>query len=780
DELAGLLESKNNWQRRMAQRVITERRDPNLVHTLHPSSRIIDLAKKGSTVDTRLAALWTLHSAGALDEGLIVEEAVNDTNASIRAWSARIIGERGQTFGLSMKALAKLARDPDDSVRLAVATAARQFNSGSLTVNTPPSVPLHEVVMGGVLSDLHKSPFHPKDPVLPFVYWMAIEPIVTFDASHALGFYENAKDESLTKWPMNNYILTRILRRVCDLSDPGMRQKHLNYGMEILGGLAGETQLANAALDGLIAGFKTQAAPPTIPLETIFAKLTANPALADKARRLATLMGDKGASQTLIAKINDTTAPLDERIKGVHAARETKDDASRAELIKLMTTEKAEPLLLEGARSLRAFSGDELAYTLVDAWKNYPLSVRREVADVLVTRSKWSRALLAGVERKVVQPQDVSATARRALARADDKTIVDNADRLLGRYRPPGADKLKLIADKKKIVLSGTADVKNGHEVAKRTCFVCHKLYNEGTDVGPDLTGVGRSTLDALLHNVIDPNEVIGGGFETTEVTLKDDSTVYGRVVEETDMRIKLLAAGPTEHTISKSDVKVENGVLAIRKTELSLMPEGLEQIPDNDFRDLILFLLNPPQDNRPWTPALRKELLGIEERKAANAGAADDVRGKTAMQHDGESVALWNPEWRVNCPPFEGAPKKLVEFEGRKNVLLTHPVSRSTPSTVERTVELPQGRRTALSFDVAADERGDWQLRVLVDGKELKHQRIDKTGERWKHIEVDLTPWAGKSVALRLENAANDWNFEFGYWADLQLTSTATTARTK
>src|SRR6185295_13090823 len=129
----------------------------------------------------------------------------------------------------------------------------------------------------------------------------------------------------------------------------------------------------------------------------------------------------------------------------------------------------------------------------------------------------------------------------------------------------------------------GTADLKNGHEVAKRTCYVCHKMYGEGADVGLDLTGVGRSTLDALLHNVIDPNEVIGNGFEATEVTLKDDSSVSGRVVEETDTRIKLLATGPTEHTIAKSDIKFLNGKPAIRKTELSLMPEGLEQIPDKD-----------------------------------------------------------------------------------------------------------------------------------------------------------------------------------------------------
>ncbi len=82
------------------------------------------------------------------------------------------------------------------------------------------------------------------------------------------------------------------------------------------------------------------------------------------------------------------------------------------------------------------------------------------------------------------------------------------------------------------------------------------------------------------------------------------------------------------------------------------------------------------------------------------------------------------------------------------------------------------------MSFYVAADDRGDWELRVLADGKQLKKQLVDKSGERWKRIEVDVTPFAGKTIALKLENAANDWNFEFAYWAEIEFTSTAATAR--
>ena len=157
---------------------------------------------------------------------------------------------------------------------------------------------------------------------------------------------------------------------------------------------------------------------------------------------------------------------------------------------------------------------------------------------------------------------------------------------------------------------------------AHRACFVCHKLYGEGADVGPDLTGVGRSTLDALLHNIVDPNEVVGNGYGATEVELKDGSSVSGRIVEDTPTRLKLVASGPTEHVIARSDIATENGKPKIRTSELSLMPEGLEQIPDKDFRDMIWFLLNPPGDNRAWTPALRRELLGEDApKKTASTG---------------------------------------------------------------------------------------------------------------------------------------------------------------
>ena len=649
-ELVKLLEAPGIWQRRTAQRLLSERHDTNTKADLKT-----EFIKAKSGV-FRLSTLWTLHGSDLLDE-FVLEYSSAFQDPSVLAWVARLDGERGTTsihYEAAVDRLEYLAGHGDNVARAAVASALRKFVSGSLTLDTEPAV-VTTVDLFPHFKQLLSRPSVDGDFYYPHIVWMAMEPLVARDPQPFFPLL-SANDNSVSA-----YCARRVMRRVCDLTDAGARAKHLNAAMEFLGTIAAKTTLADAALDGLIDAFKSKAAPPTIPLEPIFSRLIANPALADKARRLATLLGDTSASRALIARINDAKASVEDRLKGIQAARETKDAAAKAELLKLLKapltpalspprgeggkgsgqstlslageragvrgpSDQAQQLYVETVRALSAFDGDEIASSVVDAWKNFSLPTRRAAADVLVTRSKWCRTLLAGVDKRSVDPQDFSATARRALAKSSDNSLVDHANRVLGRYRPTGEDKLKLIAEKRKVVLNGEPDIMAGYEVAKRTCFVCHKLYGEGADVGPDLTGVGRSTLDALLHNIIDPNEVIGNGFENTEVELKDGRTLNGRIVEDTPTRLKLLASGPTEHLIARSDIAVVNGKPGIRTSALSLMPEGLEQMSDADFRNMIWYLLNPPGDNRPMTPQLWKELTGedMPAKKSARSSASD------------------------------------------------------------------------------------------------------------------------------------------------------------
>ena len=92
---------------------------------LHPTTPLHTLLKTGPTLESRLAALWTLHSTGLLDENWL-EQAAEDKEPAIRAWAARLVGERGFLLKDSFDLLYKLSKDPDPTVRLGVAVAARR------------------------------------------------------------------------------------------------------------------------------------------------------------------------------------------------------------------------------------------------------------------------------------------------------------------------------------------------------------------------------------------------------------------------------------------------------------------------------------------------------------------------------------------------------------------------------------------------------------------------------------------------------------------------------
>jgi putative heme-binding domain-containing protein len=403
-------------------------------------------------------------------------------------------------------------------------------------------------------------------------------------------------------------------------------------------------------------------------------------------------------------------------------------------------------------------------------------------ADILASRDRWASTLLSALEQKQVALGDVPATAIRTMMRsqADFGMLARRAQLVFGRVRDADANKAQLIAAKRKMILESKKqpDIKAGHEIALKTCFTCHKLYGEGADVGPDLTGVGRSSLNALLANVIDPNQIIGAGYENVEIETKDDRTVAGRMVENNDSRVRILSVGPKEDIIAKADIK------SMRVSELSVMPEGLEQMPDEDFRNLVAFLLNPPQEKKPFTWL---ENVDVQEAKPVEkkSEAAPQPKGKPVAEIkykevDWESIAHWNAEWRVEAPEFEATPNRLSDYAGKQNVLITHPFSKERGTALIRKFDVPAGQKTRLLFDVASHEKGDWELVVLANDKVLDKRLVKPTTDRWQAIDINLTPLAGQTVTLRLENRANNWSWEFAFWTSPRIESEPLTTASK
>jgi hypothetical protein len=133
--------------------------------------------------------------------------------------------------------------------------------------------------------------------------------------------------------------------------------------------------------------------------------------------------------------------------------------------------------------------------------------------------------------------------------------------------------------------------------------------------------------------------------------------------------------------------------------------------------------------------------------------------------------AAAWG-EWRITSNGEPGFTVLIPSHNGRDNVYQTHPMDRSTPAKLERDVDVPAGRKTKFSFWVSCHQMGDFELRVFVDGKSVLKEIIGPPGSGWRQKVVDLTPYAGKKVALRVENFPNDWSWEHGYWSDFSIES--------
>ena len=756
-QLVERLAHPNVWQRKMAQRVLNDRRDDTVMGLLQ--KQFAD----APALETRLASLWTLHSSGYLADDQLPKAAA-DKEPTIRAWAARLIGEQQLGNAKDLALLRQLASDSEPTVRIAVATACRQLTSGSLTVNTKPQREPNAAAIAEILAALITATPTATDLLLNHLVWMAAEPLVARDPKFAFALLNKVRTA-----PLAGTFTYKTMRRVCDLQNPAQ----LDAALDFLGGLPVTDPLLASALSGLVDGQKGKALKPAKPTEAVLKPLLASTReeVARPARQLGALWGDAGAMQASLALVNDAKAPLDERLKAAQTARQLKNDAAREALMKAIAPGNPEPLLLEAIAGLSQLGGQTTAEAIFAQWKNFSPAARRTAAETLASRGNWASQLLSELEQKRILASDIPAATIRTLTRsaADYGMLAKRATAIFGRVRDANADKLKLIAAKKEMILNakGQPDLKAGHEVAKKICFTCHKLHGEGADIGPDLTGVGRSSLDALLANIIDPNQIIGAGYEMVEITTKDDRSVSGRMVENTDTRVRLLSAGPKEDVVAKSDIA------KLRVSDLSVMAEGLEQMPDADFRNLIAYLLNPPGDKAPFSWK-NDSGAGVPPATAPKGSKKAD----SGQRADWESVSLWNPEWRVIAPDFEGTPAKLLDYAGQRNVLLTHPFDREKPAALERELIVPAGQKTTLKFLVAAHEKSDWELRVLANGKPLHKQLIARQGsEVWQPVTVDLTSLAGQKILLRLENAANGWSFEFAHWAGLEVKSERVTA---
>lgn len=133
-----------------------------------------------------------------------------------------------------------------------------------------------------------------------------------------------------------------------------------------------------------------------------------------------------------------------------------------------------------------------------------------------------------------------------------------------------------------------------------------------------------------------------------------------------------------------------------------------------------------------------------------------------------------WHEEWRVSdnlvrqntwiadpsAVPTNLSYVQLPETTGRKGFLVVHAAKPDVPCRIERTCDVPITGKAALYIGGAKRLDGGPSVLRLSIGDEVVWRR-GLTQDGWFHAKVDLSKWAGRQVALKLES---DTQGEWGY----------------
>lgn len=511
-------------------------------------------------LEIRLRALWALHAMGATDEALWLQ-LLQAEDETLVAWAIQLACESSEPSVALRQALRALARENDSPVvALYLASALQRI------------APDFELAGALFARDDVQG-----DQNLPTVLWYGLEAHVSLDARAMLAMAAAMPEAQQSGW---------ILRRVAaqEATRPALFEALENTR---------EDAWRDALLRELVTALRDARhleAPQG--WEGIYARLSksGDEGVRDQLLWIATAFDDPAVLPQLLEVLVDETQGMERRQRALESLATQRSPEIAAALRAVLIEEE-----LRGAaiQALAHFDESLNASALLDLYPSASGEHRDEILATLSSRESFAMALLGAVEGQAIAREDLTQFVLRKLRALGSAQVDEVLQRVWGIFREAPEDTAQRIAE---WVASYSSDdlasvrPSHGREVFEATCAKCHRLFGEGGDLGPDLTGSNRADPEYIWSNVLDPNAIIGRDYQVTLVRTFDGLLVTGQLVAESESSITL-ATETDEFVVAKDDI--EERVLS----ELSLMPEGQgDLLSERQRRDLIAYLASEAQ----------------------------------------------------------------------------------------------------------------------------------------------------------------------------------------
>ncbi|NDD38044.1 MAG: hypothetical protein EB082_06500 [Verrucomicrobia bacterium] len=299
----------------------------------------------------------------------------------------------------------------------------------------------------------------------------------------------------------------------------------------------------------------------------------------------------------ILRMLEDSTfwhAPIVQRFiiarLGQRFTAERRVDAAVPTFLKLLRFEKSEALRLDLVNALQRFASPDIARELLDLYPGFSGKLRDTAQAALASRPDWSRRLLAAVDEGQLRKENISMANLLGIAAFNDAASDALIKKHWGRLTKSSEEKEAQIAKVRKLLAGAKGDAKDGREVFKVACAVCHTLNGEGAKIGPDLTGYERDNLDFILPAIVDPSLAIREEYIAFNITTTDAQALTGLVTELTKTSVTLLDIAGKKTVLSRTNIK------DMKASHTSLMPEGLlDAMTDQQVKDLFAYFTAGP-----------------------------------------------------------------------------------------------------------------------------------------------------------------------------------------
>ncbi|MEL6922426.1 MAG: PVC-type heme-binding CxxCH protein [Bacteroidota bacterium] len=552
-QLAKLQTVKSSWHARRA-RVVLQKRAHQRDLDATAVAELNNILTNNANADYRLRALWSLHVAQQLSETQMID-LLDDSDAYIRGWTVQLMTEDNNA---STKALEKMARlsanDKSPVVRMYLAAALQRMPHAD---------------RWALAEGLVQHAVDATDHNIPLMLWFGVEPIVAEQADRALAL------AAKSKIPL---IANHIARRLTDADQPSV----------VMAALQQSSERRKDLLEGLLAGMegRTDLKEPAV-WPSVYDQLKKDKDLAALATRVAQQFGSATAAREMLATLRDKNAgPQDRKLALSRMAAQ-----QRPELESVLPELIDQPALrVEAIQAIAAFDNIKLGALLLDKYPTLNLQEKQAAIQTFASRSDYGWILAKALKDGEIEKKDVPAYVALQLRRVVGNGFVE----IWGPIDDLSSDKQAAFAKYQRLLNDralAAADPHNGRMVYQRTCWSCHKMYDDGGVIGPALTGSNRGNLSYLLSNILDPSGEIQDDYKMVVITTQDGRTYSGNVIGESDRQLTMRIVGQDELVINKSEVRSRE------QTPKSMMPEGLlNTLTDDEVIDLVAYLQTAEQ----------------------------------------------------------------------------------------------------------------------------------------------------------------------------------------